>query len=97
MEAKDTVLSNGRLLEIFGTPDFTERQGREAQAEVSFKAGMESGNQKAYEIGVGDGKVEGIAKGIKEVLNAIHYAPKSCAFYVRPEEWQAKLKEWGIE
>ena len=39
MKAEDTVLSNGALLEKFGTPHFTERQGREAQAEISFKAG----------------------------------------------------------
>ena len=35
----DTFLSNGKLLEMFGKPDFTERQGREAQAEISFLAG----------------------------------------------------------
>lgn len=34
--------------------------------------------------------------GIEEVLKAIHYEPNACAFYVRPEEWQAKLKEWSI-
>ncbi len=40
MKAEDTVLSNGKLLGLFGTPDFTERQGREAQAEITFKAGI---------------------------------------------------------
>jgi len=34
--------------------------------------------------------------GIKEVLEAIHYEPYSSIFYVRPEEWEAKLKEWGF-
>jgi len=35
--------------------------------------------------------------GIKEVLDAIHYEPDSNAFYVNPNEWQARLKDWGIE
>ena len=35
--------------------------------------------------------------GMQEVLEAIHYEPNSNAFYVQPDKWQAKLKEWGIE
>ena len=35
--------------------------------------------------------------GIKEVLDAIHYEPNANAFYVNPDEWQSKLKEWRIE
>ncbi len=39
-----------------------------AQAEISFKAGMEHGDKKAYECGVYNGEAEGLAKGIKEVV-----------------------------
>ena len=39
---------------------------------------------------------EGRLAGIKEVLEAIRYEQHSSAFYVQPDVWQAKLKEWGI-
>ena len=79
--------------------------GREHQAELSFKAGMAYGNEKAYEIGLAEGKVEGIAEGIKEVVEFV--ATKRVAGFTLIEGvgkgicipdniWKAKLKEWGL-
>ena len=57
MKAEDTIMSNGALLEKFGTPDFTERQGREVQAEITwdkaFKAGMKEVVECIRKYGVG--------------------------------------------
>jgi len=116
MKAKDTVMTDGELeAEIRKDyKDFTIKEQtpeiedvlcwtREAQAEISFKAGMEYGNKKAYEIGVSDGKVEGIAEGIREVVEWVliqdegQMARAELGWLISPDDWQAKLKEWGVE
>ena len=82
---------------------------REAQAEVSFKAGAEQG----YGCGLYTGEAEGYAMGIKEVvefINALIIGIEGCKFEERLDgdkgcivldmnenQWQAQLKEWGIE
>ena len=73
-----------------------------AQAEISFKAGMEHGDKKAYECGVYNGEAEGLAKGIKEVVDWIKkYRSEStrefiCLTFSR-EGFESKLKEWGLQ
>lgn len=81
MKAKDTVLSNGKLLVMLGTPNFTEMEGREKQAEITwdiaYKAGYEEGrlygkqesllNQAIIDQQVQDAK----QAGLKEVVEWI--------------------------
>ena len=55
----------------------------------AFKAGVEHGNQLAYEIGVEEGKVIGIAEGIKEVVEWVERNKK-----IKLPKYQ--LKEWGL-
>jgi len=101
MEAKDTVIqSTYDETEYLDTLEIAQLQGtREAQAEISFKAGMEYGNKEAYECGVYNGHADGLAKGIKEVVDWIRsYSDIEIHINVHhEEEWQSKLKEWGIE
>jgi len=141
MKAEDTFLSNGELSEIFGTPDFTEREGREKQSGVSFKAGreeegkswlqktdsekardnftqqiiervraqslrerVEGDNQKAYECGVYNGKADGIAEGINEVVEWVNQhislsdgVKVQGDVWIGKQLWQAFKKERGIE
>jgi len=85
MEAKNTVLSYLKISNQIPMTLLEFIAKLEEQAEISFKAGQEQG------FGAG------VWAGRKEVLNAIGYAPNSCAFYVNPDKWQAKLKEWSIE
>jgi len=85
MEAKDTVITRETVMRL-GLSDVRlldpkELKLLEAQAEISFKA------------------------GIREVVGwmnkrdcSYHYlGEKVHAFKVVEEEWQAKLKEWGME
>jgi len=90
MEAKDTVMSNEQIAETKReayhhksrlSPAAFEMFGRDqciaqAQAEISFKA------------------------GIREVVEWIkgHTLYKGdYTFHIDVDQWQAKLKEWGIE
>ena len=101
MKAEDTVMNQEQRNEVFDTGSF-ETVGDEriayckAQAEVSFNAGYEAGNQQTYEIGVSDGKVEGVAEGIKEVVDSVNLILKLPSISVENIRilWQAKLKEW---
>ena len=70
-----------------------------------FKAGMENGDMKSYEIGVADGKVEGIAEGIQEVVEWIKQHGRQKASYAGNDRHVARrwielstkawLREWG--
>ena len=104
MKAEDTVMwaKNPQILW-----DIAEAQNKLLfkQAEISFKAGQESGCF-----------AEGWAIGIKEVVDAVHQlspllhagqdiqtvAANSCKggdtsyLMLRLLDWQAKLKKWGI-
>jgi len=75
----------------------------QSQAKISFKAGMEYGNQKSYEIGVEEGKVIGIAEGIKEVVSKIgefcyiwHDENNKAHISIDMKLWKDQLKEWGM-
>ena len=106
MEAKDTVMSDEEVeqfvLKLYNSP-YLLVQMVEVIKKISFKAGMEYGNKKAYEIGVSDGKVEGIAEGIREVVEWVliqdegQMARAELGWLISPDDWQAKLKEWGVE
>jgi len=39
----------------------------------------------------------GFKAGVREVLKEINYQPNLHTFYVKPEKWSSKLKEWEIE
>ncbi len=97
---EDTFLSNGKLLEMFGTPDFTERQGREAQAEISFKAGQED---VLLESKMGTITVSSLVnRGRKEVVewiednNTTPLGKDDYGYYVWKAKLLAQVKEWGI-
>ena len=72
----------------------TEELGeRIAQAQLDKDI---ASNQQAYEIGVSDGKVEGVAEGIREVVefvegNLPHTLGNFVGFW---QSWQEKKKEW---
>jgi len=68
-------------------------------AEISFKAGYKY----ALEGAVMNGGYESVKKaGIREVVEWVGEHKEStcmdclCAFDFRIDEWQAKLKEWGL-
>ena len=71
--------------------------------EFIFKAGMEYGNKEAYESGVHNGHAEGLAEGIKEVVEWIKehelISPDDSSiarFYPFYYIEERELKEWGI-
>ncbi len=111
MEAKDTVMTKHQAEEalnptlrlvkrFFGTDE--KVTGRDAilccrQAEISFKAGYEEGKEYAFSEVLSDyndakkaGKRE-VARYIKKNWSCRY--PVGSSGY---EEWQAKLKSWGI-
>ena len=78
--------SSNDIMELYQKYDFinrheTEKLGR--QAEISFKAGQESG---CY--------AEGWASGIKE---AVDWVVINLNTDSRRDEWQTQLKEWGYD
>ena len=93
---KDTVndiLKQARL----GDPYLSADRERYI-AEKCYKAGIEYGNMESYESGVYNGHAEGLAEGIKLVVDWIEQeapAPNTI-LYIDKAEWQAKLKEWGL-
>ena len=91
MEAKDTVLSNGKLLEIFGTPNFTERQGREKQAEITapifFEEGRKAGRREV---------VEWVSQHFSHWEAGDDKAPTLGIFRISDIEWQDQCKRCGV-
>ena len=114
MKAEDTVIKNfspywvtAEIHDVDGEVVCDEKydMGKllKSQAEISFKAGMEYGNKEAYESGVYNGYAEGLADGIKEVVNWINSTHlKKTVNYNEPNliiplrYWNSKLKEWRI-
>lgn len=78
MDWKDTAMPHKQRVECSHNPnlELREKDICLAQAEITwklaFKAGMEYGNTKAYEIGVEDGRVIGVGEGINIVVEWIH-------------------------
>ncbi len=60
-----------------------------------FKAGMEEGAKEAYECGVYNGKADGIAEGIKEVVEWIEN--NFLKRVVSEMEWETQKKKWGVK
>lgn len=92
MKAKDTVIKLPIDLNGTTTPLL------ERQAEISFKVGYKY----ALEGAVMEGAYESIKKlGIKEVVDYLDFKEspewEACAVTIPWKDWQAKLKEWGIE
>jgi len=82
---------------IISKPDDLIKEARSEAKADAFKEGMEYGNQKSYDIGVCDGKVDGVAEGIREVVEWINKELILCGSGVDSrEKWEAKRKEWGI-
>ncbi len=118
MEAKDTIMTDIELEKVlensivpqvmtgFGHPKrhSPRKLIAEAQAEISFKAGLEEGRKVCPTIEV-QGTIYRCGKqsGIKEVVNWIklHWISKSShgegTYEFLISEWQSKLKSWGIE
>jgi len=73
----------------------------EAQAELSFKAGYEQKCFETYEAGVKDGNQKGIREVVEwlhqDINREIHKGFEVVIFKALGEDWQAKLKEWGID
>lgn len=84
MKAEDTVMSDKQLMELAQV--FPEDYGAPPYwwLRVNRRVAKEQASL-SFKL------------GIKEVLDAIHYELDSNAFYVNPNEWQARLKDWGIE
>jgi len=108
MEAKDTVMSDGQILqvldELIASPVIIkspERAIAKAQAEISFKAGQEDIREEMVEaVNVAQRNSIKVGKqaGIREVMefySSMGFAQIDSS-YVK-KKLQAKLKEWGIE
>ena len=95
MEAKDTVIKthNPQIL-----PEINQYQIAllHQQAEISFKAGQQNGLSLEMQ---GDAYCSGLMQGRKEVVEWVERAlivhPDNRKQFIK--EWQAKLKEWGID
>jgi len=78
-----------------------EEEARGGHNSISYLEGLRDGDKQRYDIGVEDGKVEGVAEGIREVVEWIQknhrLEPEEGGVTVSQTEWQAKLKEWGID
>jgi len=108
MEAKDTVMSKEQLDAIDlknAESNFIDALWDTArqQAEISFKAGFEEG-RKVIPTNEVQGTIylEGKQTGIREVVEWVEENAYPPAAYkdirrFRYDDWQAKLKEWGID
>ena len=86
MSWEDTVLKRTE-------EDSSQWEKRLDQAEVSYKAGYEEGVDAE---GWCDGYQKGM-RGVVEWVEANGIKDKSGNVHVPKSEWQAKLKEWGLE
>ena len=96
MKAKDTVMSKEEILAIVDTNNKHHKSSVKWWVEASFKAGQES---KAMELldGIPAAIAQARRNGMKVVvdyvtLNMSNGFPNDTII-----DWQAKLKEWGIE
>lgn len=98
MEAKNTVIKDVKRIDAlfyykFGFPMVDKLLL--AQAEISFKVGEEYGIGQHYDREIFCYN-KGKKAGIREAVEWIDKHQPYMAFYCK-EEWQAKLKEWGID
>ena len=101
MKARETVLSSQEIYDKFyevRDVSGTAQRVAEAQAEISFKAGEVEGFKKRLEMR------EPYKAGIKEVVEWLidSNLHKGLDFeywkvLIYKEDWQAKLKEWGLK
>ncbi len=119
MEAKDTVMSEEQCIKVYQRAEYKivdgeynrQRQAKlavaEAQAEISFKAGIEQGFKQIDNEGLILKSFEnGRRQGIKEVVEYLRpftvEAPMAGVqlgqfiIHLERPEWRVKLKEWGI-
>lgn len=109
MEASDTVINCQKDCSDSGTtwcfdcgygPAFDD--GCEAQAEITWKAAYEEGLQRRA-AGIAHYGL-GVKAGRQEVVELLHYDIRReitkdgeiVVFRLISDEWQAKLKEWGL-
>ena len=91
MDWKDTVMTSEELDGYWLNPDECDDEMlAEAQAEISFKAGIITGTV--------EGKYDGRREVVETMFNESYGDPRVTGYYkISYEEWQAKLKEWGIK
>ena len=112
MEAKDTIKSD-KELEIYCeehniVAPFTKNDKKQAQAEISFKAGIDIGYERGWAMKpdpdgmYANGKIDGIRE-VVEWIEAKMALPETCLDTTYPclnftfGEWQAVKKHWGIK
>ena len=109
MEAKDTVMSKGKLLDKFGVAlnenilNRDERLGvvAKAQAEISFKVGKTAGVAESLIPAVKaieDSRKAGIREAV-EWMKKQRTTPLGkdyYGYYIWEAQLEAKLKEWGL-
>lgn len=105
MGFEETVLSKEEIGKLRGKRVYLSEWSwfqdiAKAQAEISFERGKDVG----FEIGLEQGRAEGIRKvvdWIEQDVHKIHRNPpnddKVAMWRFNDSEWQAKLKEWGID
>ena len=106
---KDTVMSDIQLEENINRDygDFRVRDEtgyireiliwtREAQAEVSFKAGYDKALAQLAEM-TEECKQIGRREVVKWINQNHHYPRTKGGYYFETEIWQAQLKVWGID
>jgi len=109
MEAKDTVMDEKQLGKYEARLNRNEFLSKlmneggiklnideilEAQAEISFKAGIREGMREAYLLD--QSRVLGINEFIDYSIDGLKQFRKMVLYAFEPY-WQAKLKEWGVE
>ena len=94
MEYKDTVMTDEQIeLVSEFSMGFLRKDIAEAQAEVSFKAGKDTGWKQGYENGMKDADPEFMKQiGRKEVVEIVN------GFMVlhSPDSWRRHLEEWDL-
>lgn len=81
MEAKDTVMSPEEI--SANSYELTPTRFAQAQAEISFRAGMRE-------------VVDSLIKDF-DYCDSAGDNFTGIGYFISTDEWQAKLKEWGIE
>ena len=101
MDWKETVMSLQAIQQLRSIGIMRCVEVAEAQAEISFKAGYEA-KESEFEvarIALSEVYGNGHKAGIREVVEWIekNILMNFGIVSVRTDEWQAKLKEWGIK
>ena len=97
MEAKDTVINRGKMVEGGHVESLLE-----AQAEISFKAGIEEAFSRykespEYILKLMSTKLEGIREVVEWIKrNDFYNGTDPAGICIENPLWQAKLKKWGL-